>query len=108
MQDEVRRLPGKYRDVVVLCYWEGLTQEQAAVELGCPLGTVRSRLARARDLLHRRLTRRGVAPLAVVIAAAFDRRAQAACASPGGIASLCNPVATRSFDNPGRRPDRRR
>ena len=31
MQEEVRRLPQKYRTVVVLCYWEGLTQEQAAV-----------------------------------------------------------------------------
>jgi HlyD family secretion protein len=65
VQDEVRRLPSKYRAAVVLCYWEGLTQEQAAAQLGCPLGTVRSRLARARDLLRRRLTRRGVEPLAI-------------------------------------------
>ena len=64
IQEEVRRLPEKYRAVVVLCYWQGLTQEQAATQLGCPLGTVRSRLARARNLLHRRLTRRGLAPLA--------------------------------------------
>ena len=41
--------PEKYRAVVALCYWEGLTHEQAATQLGCPLGTVRSRLARARD-----------------------------------------------------------
>ncbi len=61
IQEEVRRLPEKYRVVVVLCYWQGLTQEQAAVQLGCPLGTVRSRLARARDLLRPRLTRRGLA-----------------------------------------------
>ncbi len=53
VQEEVRRLPEKYRAAVVLCYWEGLTQEQAAVQLGIPLGTVRSRLARARDLLRR-------------------------------------------------------
>ena len=49
IQEEVRRLPEKYRAVVALCYWEGLTHEQAATQLGCPLGTVRSRLARARD-----------------------------------------------------------
>ena len=67
VQEEVRRLPEKYRAVVVLCYWEGLTQEQAAAQLGCPIGTVRSRLARARDLLRRRLTRRGLEPLAVGI-----------------------------------------
>ncbi len=69
VQEEVRRLPERYRAAVVLCYWEGLTQEQAAAQLGCPLGTVRSRLARARDLLRRRLTRRGLAPMAVAIGA---------------------------------------
>ncbi|MGO9469448.1 MAG: sigma-70 family RNA polymerase sigma factor [Isosphaeraceae bacterium] len=69
LQEEVRRLPEKYRSVVVLCYWQGLTQEQVAAQLGCPLGTVRSRLARARDLLRSRLVRRGLAPLAGVVAA---------------------------------------
>jgi len=72
VQEAVRRLPAKYRAAVALCYWEGLTQEQAAAQLGCPLGTVRSRLARARALLHRRLTRRGLASLAAVVAASFD------------------------------------
>jgi RNA polymerase sigma factor (sigma-70 family) len=72
IQEEVRRLPEKYRGVVVLCYWEGLTQEQAATQLGCPLGTVRSRLVRARQLLHRRLNRRGLAPLAAVVATSLD------------------------------------
>jgi HlyD family secretion protein len=72
LQAEVGRLPEKYRSVVVLCYWQGLTQEQAAAQLGCPLGTVRSRLARAKSLLRRRLTRRGLAPLAEVVAVAVD------------------------------------
>jgi polysaccharide biosynthesis/export protein len=72
VQEEVRRLPDRYRAVVALCYWEGLTHEQAAAHLGCPLGTVRSRLARARDLLHRRLTRRGVQPLAGLVAARLE------------------------------------
>ena len=72
IQEEVRRLPEHYRAVVALCYWEGLTQEQAATQLGCPLGTVRSRLARARSRLHRRLTRRGLAPLAGLVAVALD------------------------------------
>jgi RNA polymerase sigma factor (sigma-70 family) len=70
--EEVRRLPEKYRAAVVLCYWQGLTQEQAAAQLNCPLGTVRSRLARARDLLRRRLLRRGVAPLAGIGASSLD------------------------------------
>jgi HlyD family secretion protein len=72
VQEEVRRLPEKYRGPVVLCYWQGLTHEQAAVQLGIPLGTVRSRVARARDLLRRRLTRRGLAPLSGVVGAGLD------------------------------------
>ncbi len=60
VQEEVLRLPDRYRSVVVLCYWEGLTHEQAAARLNCPLGTVRSRMARARGLLRKRLVRRGV------------------------------------------------
>ncbi|HEV3165828.1 MAG TPA: sigma-70 family RNA polymerase sigma factor [Isosphaeraceae bacterium] len=58
--DEVRRLPTQYRASVVLCHLEGLTHEQAAEHLRCPVGTVRSRLARARKLLRSRLIRRGV------------------------------------------------
>ncbi len=65
VQEEVRRLPAKYRDVILRCYWQGLTHEQVAAQLGCPVGTVRSRIARARDLLHGRLTRRGLAPMAL-------------------------------------------
>jgi RNA polymerase sigma factor (sigma-70 family) len=72
VQQEVSRLPEKYRSVVVLCFWEGMTQEQAASQLGCPLGTVRSRMARARDLLRRRLATRGIAPATAAIAAFFD------------------------------------
>jgi protein involved in polysaccharide export with SLBB domain len=72
VQQEVSRLPEKYRSVVVLCFWEGMTQEQAASQLGCPLGTVRSRMARARDLLRRRLATRGIAPAMGAIAALFD------------------------------------
>ena len=72
VQEEVRRLPEKYRAAIVLCYWQGLTHEQAAVQLGIPLGTVRSRVARARDLLRRRLIRRGVMPVGCEAAPALD------------------------------------
>jgi HlyD family secretion protein len=72
IQEEVRRIPEKYLTVVVLCYWESLTHEQAAVQLGCPVGTIRSRLARARNLLRRRLTSRGLAPLGGIVAAGLD------------------------------------
>ena len=60
VHQEVGRLSEKYRAPIVLCYLEGLTHDQAAARLGWPVGTVRSRLARARDQLRARLVRRGV------------------------------------------------
>jgi RNA polymerase sigma factor (sigma-70 family) len=56
---EVNRLPEKYRTAFILCYLNGKTNEAAARELGCPKGTILSRLARARDRLRRRLTEKG-------------------------------------------------
>lgn len=68
LHDEVHRLPDRYRDPVVICYLGGQTYEEAALRLGCPVGTVRARLSRARDRLRDRLTRRGFGPAAGVIA----------------------------------------
>jgi RNA polymerase sigma factor (sigma-70 family) len=60
LHDEVARLAEKYRIPIVLCYFEGLTHEQAAGRLGWPVGTVKTRLSRAREQLRTRLTRRGL------------------------------------------------
>ena len=56
----IQKLPAKYRDAFVLCCLEGLTHGEAAVRLGCPEGTIHSRLATAKERLRRGLERRGI------------------------------------------------
>jgi RNA polymerase sigma factor (sigma-70 family) len=59
LRAEVDGLPAKYRSLVLHTYMEGMSNEQVARLLGCPVGTVKGRLSRARDLLRARLSRRG-------------------------------------------------
>jgi RNA polymerase sigma factor (sigma-70 family) len=59
LDEELASLPSSLRKPLVLCYLQGLTHDEAALRLRWPVGTVRSRMSRARDLLRRRLTRRG-------------------------------------------------
>ena len=61
LYEELGRLPERFRLPILLCHLEGLTYEQAARRLGCPVRTVQSRLARRRERLRDRLARRGVA-----------------------------------------------
>jgi RNA polymerase sigma factor (sigma-70 family) len=81
---EVARLPEAYRAALVLCDLEGKDRKEVARRLGCPEGTVASRLARARSLLAARLTRQGLAPAVVPLTALFAQDL-AAAAVPASI-----------------------
>src|SRR5262245_42532773 len=75
---ELRRLPDKYQAVIVLCDLDGKTRKEAARQLACPEGTVAGRLARARVMLAKRLTQRGVALSGGALAAVLSRKVAAA------------------------------
>jgi RNA polymerase sigma factor (sigma-70 family) len=71
LDEAIHRLPAKYRAAIVLCYLEGKTNEQAALQLGCPTGTVVTHLARARRRLRNDLMRQGVNFSAVLLPTAL-------------------------------------
>lgn len=100
LDEEVARLPLVYRAPLLMCFWQGLTQAQAARQLGCTAGSIKARIERGRRRLADRLARRGfAAPLLLAIPvtlAALPREllartvalAQPSAIVPGAVAAL--------------------
>jgi RNA polymerase sigma factor (sigma-70 family) len=108
IDEEIARLPERYRAAILLCYVQGLTYDAAADRLGCPLGALRGRLERGRAILRRRLERLGLPAVALLAAgvptvsaelhAATLAAVRAAPATTGklllGLAAVCVLAAT--------------
>jgi len=90
LHDELARLPAKFRLPVVLCYLEGLTHAQAAVELHCGEATLRRRLVEARERLRARLTIRGFVPADSALGLILAREAGSA------VPPLCTEATIRA------------
>src|SRR5262249_28595891 len=90
LDDELARLPEKYRAPLVLCCLEGATRDEAARQLGWSVSLVKSRLQDGRERLRRRLVRRGLT-LPAALAAALLAEGVAAAAVPAALvrATVC-------------------
>jgi RNA polymerase sigma factor (sigma-70 family) len=87
LDQELVRLPQRYREPLVLCYLEGKSREETARILSWTAGTLHGRLERARKILHARLLRRGLGLAAALVATepALPAAAAAVKAAPATV-----------------------
>jgi RNA polymerase sigma factor (sigma-70 family) len=92
LDQELARLPERYRVAVVLCDLEGVTRREAARRLNLPVGTLSSRLTRARQLLAKRVSRFGLAVSGGALAVALSEKTTAAAVT-GALAAATTKAA---------------
>lgn len=92
LDEELSRLPDKYRAVIVLCDLEGKTRKEAAQQFGVPEGTIASRLATARTMLAKRLARRGLVVSGGALAAMLSQEVVSAGVPSSVVASSIKAV----------------
>ena len=100
LSEEIDRLPERYRAPVVLCYLEAMSYQMAAARLGVSEDAVRGRLARARERLRTRLTRRGIEVPAIL---GLGRPAAPAVVDPARIGAGDGPRPRSASRQAGRR-----
>lgn len=88
LDEELQRLPERYRSPLILCYLDGRTRDEAAGRLGLTPAALHGRLERGRRLLGDRLTRRGLTLSAALTAAAVGEGVSQAALSPSIVLSL--------------------
>ena len=104
LHEELGRLAPRWREPIVLCDLQGRTYDEAARQLGLPVGTLKSRLARGRSRLGDRLRRRGLAPTLGLMGATsvppslLDATSSVAvCAATASLSAEIVPVAVFSL-----------
>jgi RNA polymerase sigma factor (sigma-70 family) len=88
LDEELGRLPRKYRVPIVLCDLEGRTRKEVARQLRIPEGTLSSRLTTARKMLAKRLARHGFQVSTAALATVLLQNTASACVPPPLLSSL--------------------